>query len=164
MNTIDNTLHLVSDVTRTFDVDGEAVPVREWEVRGLITEREFLPIFERRGKGPVLCVDEEGKSVLSIEKSRRVILPSFRYDINTATVVGEEDAGPTTLDDRMVAVIRATRANGFGEVPADRIREVEQYVHIHLLLAGYDAHIMAGLPGFDEMDFYFMVRSNLVRA
>ena len=163
MNTIDNTLHLVSDVTRTLIVDGEAVPVREWEVRGLITAREFMPIFERTGRAPVLAVDEEGREVIRITKLRRVLLPMFQYDPTTATVVGEE-GGPTTLDQRMAEVIRATRANGYDDVHPDNIREVEQYVHIHLLLAGHDAHIMGCLPGFDEMDFYFMVRSNLVRG
>lgn len=163
MNTIDNTLHLISDNKITIDVDGEAVPVHRWEVRGLVTEREFMPIFVRKGTGPVICIDEEGTSVISIGKSRRVILPSFQYDPNTATILGEEHSGPTTLEDRMAAVIRATREHGFDDIPAERIREVEQYVHIHLLLAGYDAHIMGCLPGFDEMDFYFMVRANLVR-
>lgn len=144
---MDTSLHLTQDTRRTITIDGEEVPIREWELRSLLTVREFLPLFEYTAPGN--------------PQPRRIVCPLFQYDPFKKLIVGEEGM-ETTLDERMFSVIRTTRQAGFDVFASDKIREVEQYVHIHVLLAGYEGHIMSCIPFFDTMKWHCMVRSTIV--
>lgn len=148
---LDNKLYKTRDWEQNLQMpDGTSIHVRKFELRTLLTERELLPIFER----PAAI----GK------KARRVILPFFEYDPVTGLVNGEEDPR-TTIDERMIEVAKLILESGFDDIPHDRIVAARgSYVHFHFFFAGSEKHAMGFLPDFDEMEWYFMVRSEIVDA
>lgn len=146
---INRPLYLTKKWVQTLNLpDGGSVPVRKYEIRTLLKEREVLPVFERPGVG--------GK------KPRRVILPFFQYDPATQYIFGEEGE-KTSLDDRMVAVVEAVRESGYDDIPAESILDYPgAYVHFHFYLCGSERHAMGFLPDFDEMEWYFMTRAEII--
>jgi hypothetical protein len=145
---MDTNLYLFSETSITLDVDGVPATVLKWEVRSLLTQHEFIPVFD-------------WPSSRNMGKPSRVILPMFQYDERTQTFVGEEGSEPTTLDERMVEVVRHYRETGLGSyTPAD-IEERADYVHVRLLLAGYEGHIMGCIPKSSKA--VFMVKANIIR-
>mgnify|MGYP001569787198 FL=1 len=163
MNVVDNTLYLIKNLLGTVNVDGENVPVRHWTIQTSLNERGVFPVFERPANlhAVSLAISENGEDVLAFYQARRMILPMFRWDPMTQLVEGG-DGIPTTMDERMVAVIEATRSNGFDDHGPENIREVEQYVHIHAIFADGESHMQGCLPFFDQMNFWFMVQANIV--
>lgn len=148
---LDNKLYKTRDWEQKLQIpDGTSVNVRKFEIRTLLTSGELLPIFERPASF--------GK------KARRVILPFFEFDPVTGLVKGEEEV-VMTLDERMVEVVKAVRGSGFDDIPHDMIEAAPgAYVHFHVYFAGSEKHAMGFLPDFDEMEWYFMVRSEIVDA
>ena len=148
---LDNRLHKTREWTQCLTLpDGVQIEVRKFEIRTLLTERELLPVFERPAS--------LGK------KARRILLPFFGYDPVTGSVNGEEEV-KVTLDERMIEVAKVVREVGFDDIPHDMISESPgAYVHFHFFFAGSEAHAMGFLPDFDEMEWYFMVRADIVPA
>ncbi len=142
---MDNNLYLYKNDFRDLEVDGEFFPVREWEIRSLLTKDEILAIFIIPG------TSEGGRP------DRRVQCPLFEYDKKTDSIVGESEK--MSLDDRMRAVIRSARVTT-PELYGPDFKG--QCIHVHFFLAGYEGHLMACIPGWDDMPFHFYVRPNLV--
>lgn len=79
----------------------------------------------------------------------------FSYDRDAGKVVGGEF--PQSLDGIMLDIVAATNEAGETEWV-----EPGQFVHFHFFFAGSEKHLMAYIPDFDKMEWYFMVRANIV--
>lgn len=158
---IDNRLYQVRKWTQDLlqPMGGETIQVLKFEIRTLLTEREFMPVFERSG-GAMYALSSDGAHVVQVSQPHRglcrVTCPMFSYDREAGgKVVGAEF--PMTLDALMRAVVEAMKE----EAETTQVEEGE-FVHFQFFFAGSEKHIMAYIPAFDKMEWYFMVRANLV--
>lgn len=158
---LDNRLYQTNRWTQKFTIpDYLEVEVEKFEIRTLLTERELMPVFELPG-ADAFAINSEGDSVSKYEgehrRHRRLICPLFEYDRALSKVVGAEHSEP--LDNIMFAVIDAHRlAKEESYIPEGR------YVHFQFSFAGCERHLMAFIPDFDKMEWYFMVRAEIVDA
>lgn len=156
---LDNKLYKTRAWTQRFSIPGyEDVEVEKIEIRTLLTERELMPVFELPG-ADAFAVSSEGEGVYAYtgaqRRPRRMVCPFFEYDHGLSKVVGAEHSEP--LDNIMLAVVDAHRdAKEEGFIPEGR------YVHFHISFAGCERHLMAFIPGFDDLEWYFMVRAEIV--
>ena len=158
---LDNKLYQTHRWAQKFAIPGyDDVEVEKFEIRTLLAERELMPVFELPG-ADVFAVDSKGESVVAFKGAhrhpRRMICPLFEYDRALSKVVEAEH--PEPLDNIMLAVVDAHReAAAEGYIPQGR------YVHFQFSFAGCERHLMAFIPDFDKMEWYFMVRSEIVDA
>ena len=158
---LDNKLYQNHHWVQKFAIPGyEDVEVEKFEIRTLLTERELMPVFELPG-ADVFAVDSVRENLVAYESAprhhRQLICPLFEYDHALSKVVGAEH--PEPLDNIMLAIVNAQReASEEGYIPNGR------FVHFRFYFAGCERHLMAFIPDFDKMEWYFMVRAEIVNA
>lgn len=146
---MDTTLYLTREDVRSYEVDGERVEVREWDIVTDLPDDHVFAVFDY-------------VSVGDPDEGRLLFAPKFEYDLERRCVVGETE--PTTLAERMVEVIRSARRRGCQEYDAKALRTVagaEQYVHIRFVCPNRIAHVMACIPFFDRTSLRILVPAQI---